>query len=108
MAKKQTTRPGRRRYSREQKNDLVAMWRQSGMSMALFCREKQLAYFTFTRWVYNRLGDESVPQVTAKFLPVKVAPVDNRARFASVEVHGTVIHIFHPVDAAYLRTLLGA
>ena len=69
-------RRGRRIVSAERREELVAAWRQSGMTQAGFARREGINYTTFCSWVQQR-RPEGKPAA-----PVKV-------RFTEVDVPGS-------------------
>lgn len=40
-----------KRYTKEQKNELVELFRKSGQSATRFCKERSLSYPTLKRWL---------------------------------------------------------
>ena len=64
---------GRRLTTSERREELVALWRQSGMTQAAFVRREGIKYTTFCSWVQQR-GRERGPTGSA------------RTRFAEVQM----------------------
>ena len=46
---------------REQWTDKISSWRESGLSMAAWCRENSESYYRFTYW-RKRLEPKSAPE----------------------------------------------
>ena len=49
----------RKRYSDEQKHEILKDLEQSGLSRAAYCRRKGLNYQSVSKWVYQRVGQST-------------------------------------------------
>lgn len=94
--------------SLEEKRELVAAWRASGLPRTRFAHEQALPVSAFCRWV--QAFDEEAG-TAPKFLPVRVVAPEPRASTALVvELAGVGhrIHVPADFDVAALRRLVGA
>ena len=58
-------RKGRKyRYSREEREELLDLYRQSGYSVWKFCNEMNLGYVTLKRWLADETSSYSLVEVT--------------------------------------------
>lgn len=69
---------GHRLYSEERQRELIAAYRQSGLTQAAFARREGLKYSTFTAWLQGRRGVARPKRPSA----VTAEPL----RFAQVEL----------------------
>ena len=105
--KKQVTR-----RTEEEKLSLILEWEKSGLSIASFCRQHNLADSQFYSWKKNyRPQNERHPQ--NEFIPLQItaAPAaitqDSPSLYAElVLAGGGSIKFYQPVAATYLRTLI--
>ena len=56
---------GIKRYTEEERGDLVQLYRQSGYSVYRFCKEMNLGYETLKRWLKEETPRYSLVEVTA-------------------------------------------
>jgi transposase-like protein len=68
----------KREHTRNRWAALIARWRDSGMSMAAFCREHELSYFQFVRW-RRRLERETSSSPLTLIPILRAAPVGGGA-----------------------------
>jgi len=70
-------RTGRRRYTREYKNEVLAAYESSGMSGPAFAEHCGLKYPTFASWVSKRRREDTcggAPENDRKFVLAEFAP----------------------------------
>jgi transposase-like protein len=58
-----TERRQRRRWSKEQRQEMIAAYRQSGMTRLAFCREHGLGYGSLSKWLKEEAGGSDVPKM---------------------------------------------
>ncbi len=96
------------RRSKEDIQQLVLVWQQSGKSKSLFCKENQLNYLTFMSWTNppkKKKHKVKSPAITG-FIPLEIK---NKGSEFFVEVHllnGNKISFYEPVAVEYLRSLV--
>jgi transposase-like protein len=59
-----------KRYSQAEREELVELFRQSGMSHWRFCKEMDLGYETLRRWLKEESSHLSLVEVTAAEAPL--------------------------------------
>lgn len=70
------SRRTRRRYSEEEKAQLLALFAKSGESAAEFCREREIYPATFSVWrKQHRAGGSGSSENTVAFAEVRVATI---------------------------------
>ena len=57
---------GIKRYTEEERGDLVQLYRQSGYSASRFCKEMSLSYPTLKRWLGNETAKVSLVEVVVE------------------------------------------
>lgn len=57
---------GTKRYTEEQRRELVQLYRQSGYSVWRFCREMNLGYMTLKRWLGNETTKVNLVEVVVE------------------------------------------
>lgn len=91
------------RYTDLEKQELIEQWKQSGLSKILFCKNKNVNYYTFVDWTGKR---DRKQKTRSLFIPVKVNS-NNNSPFAQIVLkNGTSITIHQQVDPSYLSALL--
>jgi prephenate dehydratase len=78
--------------------DKISIWRESGLSMAAWCRENNESYYRFTYW---RKRLESKAQNNGRFVELTWSSPSLR-----LECHGLILHIEHGFDPALLSDVL--
>jgi transposase-like protein len=108
---KATKKPFIRRTD-EEKHSLIQEWEKSGLSIASFCRQHNLADSQFYSWKKNYQPQNSKLQ-QSEFIPLQItaAPAaitqDTPSLYAElVLAGGASIKFYQPVTATYLRTLI--
>ena len=77
------------RYSTEERQAHVELWRESGLSRAAYCRQSGLTYATFVQWV-QRAGETRHERVDGAdnedaFIELSVARGRSRSRKGGLE-----------------------
>ena len=86
--------------SREEKERLLAQWKESGKTRKQFCEEQGINYGTFATW-----PRETTQVKTAAFKEIKLDRTDN-IPFAHIYFpNGIRIELFQSVSSEYLRSL---
>lgn len=86
--------------SRQEKEQLVALWKQSGKSRKEFCIEQGLNYNTFVTWPYELEGKRP-----SGFKEVKFENPDN-SLFAQIYFpNGVRVDLLKPTSLDFLKTL---
>jgi len=77
----------------------IAVWRQSGMSIAAWCRDNAEGYHRFLYW-RKRLQSPQVPE-PGRFVELSLAssPI-------SLECNGVLVHVSPGFDARLLEDIL--
>jgi transposase-like protein len=57
---------GTRRYTEEERREMVQLYRQSGYSASRFCKEMNLGYPTLKRWLGNESAKVSLVEVVVE------------------------------------------
>ena len=88
--------------TREQKQELILLWQQSGKSRKAFCEEQGITYNSLVSWC-KQFKDQ---KAATGFSEVKLN--NSTGLFAQVSLPGgTKIDFFQSVPVEYLQTLLG-
>ena len=88
---------------------LIEVWKQGGQSQQEFCKEKDLDYHQFQYWLrrYKQANGVVVEQKPS-FSRIQMS--SDSSKVSSMEVlypDGKRIIFHQPVDASFLRSLLG-
>jgi len=84
---------GRRLTTAERRSELVAEYRQSGLTMAAFARRESVRYSTFAGWVWKRGRAKRTRPARVRFAEVRL-PLAPTSGLAGLEVRlpdGTVV-----------------
>ena len=88
--------------TREQKEEIIQQWQQSGKSRREFCEEYQIKYNSLVTWC-KELRDK---KGSSGFSEVKIKEVSGL--YAQVHLPGGIrIEFFQVVPVGYFRSLLG-
>jgi hypothetical protein len=93
------------RRSPDQIRSLVKEWKESGQSQREFCKRNNLAVSPFNRWAVGDKNSKKSEGFTV--VKISVPPVDKNPLFEVILINGTRLNFFQPVEAKYLRSLLG-
>ena len=89
--------------TREQKEEIILQWQQSGKSRMAFCKEYGITYNSLVGWC-KQFKDK---KASSGFSEVKVNTVSNPGLFAQVNLPGGIrIDFFQSVPASYFQSLL--
>src|SRR5689334_2459419 len=87
--------------TREQKQEIILQWQQSGKSRKEFCEENGIGYNSLVGWC-KQFKDH---KTTSGFTEVKLNP--ESALFAQVHLPGGIkIDFYHPISADFIRSFL--
>ena len=56
-----------RRYSAEQKQQLIEQWKQSGLSRQTFCRQHAVGYYTMLYWTKKKRNQKKYRKGNQKY-----------------------------------------
>jgi hypothetical protein len=84
----------------------MAHWRASGLSLAAYCRQHRLSYWTCARW-RRRLAKAIAPAAPLTLIPV-VAPPRSGAAITIRLPGGIGVEVEHGFDAALLGAVVRA
>lgn len=88
--------------SREQKEELILLWQQSGKSRKVFCQEQGITYNSLVGWC-KQFKDQ---KQSAGFTEIKLKE-NSTGLFAQVNLPGGIkIELFQSVPAEYLQSLV--
>ena len=68
----------KRRYSADEKAELIKQWKSSGLSKAAFCRQEDIRESAFYAWTAPSVMKEQPKSTATQFNPVKLA-ADNQS-----------------------------
>ncbi len=87
--------------TREQKEEIILQWQQSGKSRKEFCEETQISYNSLVGWC-KQFKDQ---KVAVGFSEVKIK--ETSGLYAQVHLpSGIRIDFFHSVPVEYLQSLI--
>ncbi len=87
--------------TREQKEEIILQWQQSGKSRKEFCEENQISYNSLVGWC-KQFKDQ---KVAVGFSEVKIK--ETSGLYAQVHLpSGIRIDFFHSVPVEYLQSLI--
>ncbi len=96
----------RRRWSCEQKDELVERWCESGLSRAEFCRREGLCYGRFLAWVAEASMAGGGPEFV-EVLESEGAPGGGSDRLEVVAPNGWKVCLGEGFDSRAVERLLG-
>ena len=89
--------------TREQKEEIILQWQQSGKSRKEFCQEQGITYNSLVGWCKQFKDKKS----SSGFLEVKVNTDSNPGLFAQVNLPGGIrIDFFHSLPVEYFQSLI--
>jgi Transposase len=87
--------------TREQKEEIIRQWQQSGKSRKVFCQEVGVTYNSLVSWC-KQMKDQ---QASQGFTEVKIK--ESTGLFAQIQLPGGIkIDFFQSVPAEYLQSLI--
>lgn len=95
-----------RRYSAEEKQQLIEEWKQSRLSRQAFCRQNNLNYYTLINWTSKKRSEGKPNNAEPdNFIPLQVKPGAEKI-FAQIESGNKRLHLYYAVPASFLKQLL--
>ncbi len=94
----------RKRYSPEEKQQIIDQWKQSGLSRQAFSRQNNLSYYSLIFWTKKKRNRNK--PVSNEFIPLKIKSGSENI-FAQIETGSRRIQLYQPVTATFLKQLLG-
>lgn len=89
--------------TRQEKEELIVQWQQSGMSRKEFCHEKGITYNSLVSWCKQFKDKKTAPG----FTEVKIPVVPASGLFAQLHLaKGIRVDIFHFVPVEYIQSLI--
>lgn len=104
-------RRGRRITPAERREELVAAWRQSGLTQAEFARREGVRYPTFASWVQQArkaAGGKQTPAPQVRFAEVQAAAMEAAPLLEVRLPDGTVVRGASAREVAAVVRALGA
>lgn len=95
------------RYTSDDREAHVNLWRESGLSRAAYCREAGLSYATFTQWVQRAKKQGYAAQEGPHDTPAGASDGE-RSAGGFIEVHPRILPDRCRVQAAIRVEILGA
>lgn len=97
------------RLTAEQKQELIANWRHSGLSQKTFCIEKNIRYGTFVTWVSRSKKSKAKKSKSAQegksFAQLEIS--SSVSPFVELNFkNGNCVRIFPSVPADFIRLLI--
>jgi hypothetical protein len=90
-------------YSKEEREEFIKEYKESGKSLSVYCVEKKLGKSTLHRWLANERANNG--QGFSSLEIRMLQPEDGL--FASVDSGSAVIRIYQVVPSSYLKELAG-
>ena len=88
--------------TREQKEEIIQQWQQSGKSRKEFCEEHQIGYNSLVSWC-KQLKDK---KTTTGFSELKIKEIPGL--FVQLQLPGgIIIELYQLVPVEYLQSLIG-
>jgi len=107
-----TSKPPHNRYSVEQKQDYIAGFKKSGLSVKAFCKLQNISESAFRKWqsrYRNKPGQQGVsakaPAKASGFAELQIAQPSPVPKQSVLFAEVTSIRIYQPVSASYLKDL---
>ncbi len=94
--------------TKQEIDELIKQWTESGKNKKVFCLEQGLKYNTFIGWTKDRKKELLMTKgLSSGFIPLQVQQ-DNKSVFAEVKFsNGNCVLLYEYVGTGYLRSLLG-
>lgn len=93
----------------EQMLELVASWKDSGISQKEYCEQHHIRYHVFHYW-YRRYREHQTPSDNARFVPLTLQHTSEyQSGPGAIELllpDGKRLRFHQPVSADYLKTLI--
>jgi transposase-like protein len=91
------------KYTKEQREELIQLWKDSGKGKKQFADEHGIKYMTFIDWVRKRQRKRSLKIPSEQFIPLEIP---GSSIFAELTFGGKKIIFHQSVPAEYLKTIL--
>ena len=96
--------------TKEEKEELVQLYKQSGMSVRAFAQEFDINLATFRNWLYKKQPVPAAEDNGCNLVEVEAAKVKQCRDSQNIRVHKNGMEIFIPVNLGVpvLEKILGA
>ena len=96
--------------TKEEKEELVQLYKQSGMSVRAFAEEFDLNLATFRNWLYKKIPENKPAYDNCSFVEVEAAKVQQCRDSQNIRIQKNGMEIFIPVNlgGSVLEKILGA
>ena len=96
--------------TKEEKEELVQLYKQSGMSVRAFAEENELKLGTFRSWLYNKSVKSRSADDKCSFVELEAVKVRQIRDSQNIMIQKDGMEIFIPVNSglAVLEKILGA
>jgi hypothetical protein len=92
-----------KRFTKEQREEIVERWQASGKSKKVFAHEQGIKYVTFMSWIGKGQIKESLENPIHEFIPLQLS---STTYFAELTFGEKKIIFHQPVSAQYLKIIL--
>ena len=95
--------------TKEEKEELVQLYKQSGMSVRAFAEEFDLNLATFRNWIYKKHTEKAADD-NCSFVEVEASKVRQSRASQNIRIQKNGMEIFIPVNlgVSVLEKILGA
>ena len=96
--------------TKEEKEELVQLYKQSGMTVRAFAEEFEINLGTFRSWLYKKQPKQNDADNGCNLVEVEVAKVRQCCDSQDIRIHKNGMEIFIPVNIGLpvLEKILGA
>ena len=96
--------------TKEEKEELVQLYKQSGMSVRAFAQEFDINPATFRKWLYKKQAAPAVADDGCNLVEVEAAKVRQCRDSQNIRIHKNGMEIFIPVNLGVpvFEKILGA
>ena len=96
--------------TKEEKEELVQLYKQSGMSVRAFAQEFDLNLATFRNWLYKKTPENKPADDNCSFVEVEVSKVKQYRDNQNIRIQKNGMEIFIPANLGIpvLEKILGA
>ena len=96
--------------TKEEKEELVQLYKQSGMTVRAFAEEFEINLGTFRSWLYKKQPKQNAADDGCNLVEVEVAKVRQCRDSQDIRIHKNGMEIFIPVNIGLpvLEKILGA
>ena len=95
--------------TKEEKEELVQLYKQSGMSVRAFAQEFDINLATFRNWLYKKQPEQGAADDGCNLVEVEAAKVRQCRNSQNIRIHKNGMEIFIPVNLGVpvLEKILG-